>query len=48
MLKRYEYWGSENGKAVKKFTDWFEWDGEQYPIQLNGFKGNHLHNEYTD
>ena len=44
MKKRYEYWGSENGKAVKKFTDWFEWDGEQFKYQLKP----RLLNEYTD
>jgi hypothetical protein len=49
MLKRYEYWSSENGKPIKKFTSWFEWHSDMRdPIQLKGFKGNHLRNEYKD
>lgn len=47
MLKRYEYWAFEDGKAVKKFTNWFDWSSDMTePIQLKGFKGNHLVNEY--
>ena len=26
--KRYEYWASENGKPVKKWTDFFLWDSD--------------------
>ena len=45
--KRYEYWASDNGKAVKKFTKWFSWDSDSTePIQLKGYKGNDLRNEY--
>lgn len=25
IQKRYEYWDSEGGKPVKKFTDWFNY-----------------------
>lgn len=49
MEKRYEYWGSEGGKPVKKFTSWFNWESTLTdPIQLKGFKGNHLRNEYKE
>lgn len=44
IMKRYEYWGSENGKPVKKWTDWFDYDGEQEPWQLKG----RLRNEYRE
>lgn len=44
MLKRYEFWTSENGKPIKKFTPWFYYDGEQFPWQLK----NKLRNEYMD
>lgn len=44
MLKRYEFWTSENGKPVKKWSDWFYYDGEQFPWQLK----NKLRNEYMD
>lgn len=47
MEKRYEYWAFENGKAVKKFTEWFFWGSDLLePIQQKGYKGNHLKNEY--
>jgi hypothetical protein len=47
MLKRYEYWAFEDGKAVKKWTNYFPWDSTLTdPIQLKGYKGNHLRNEY--
>ena len=35
VQKRYEYWGSENGKPVKKLTDWFPWNGPKDPWQLD-------------
>ena len=38
MQKRYEYWTREG----KKWTEWFEYDGEQFPWQLK----NKLRNEY--
>jgi hypothetical protein len=45
--KRYEFWASENGKPVKKWTNFFIWDSDSRDqIQLKGFKGNHLKNEY--
>lgn len=31
MQKRYEYWASENGKPIKKWTDWFPWDSDDCP-----------------
>ena len=43
-FKRFEYWGSENGKPIKKLTDWFQWDGEEYEWQLKG----KLRNFYKD
>ena len=43
--KRYEYWTSENGKPVKKWTDFFLWDSDNRdPWQLK----NKLKNEYKD
>lgn len=46
MLKRYEYLASENGKPIKKWTDWFEWNSdicprfqlERHPKLLNEYK----------
>ena len=26
ILKRYEYWASENGKPIKKWTEWFNYN----------------------
>ena len=42
VYKRYEYWGSKNGKPIKKWTEFFYWGGEQYQWQLKG----KLKNEY--
>ena len=42
VFKRYEFWASENGKPVKKWTNFFIWDGEKYQWQLK----NKLKNEY--
>lgn len=45
--KRYQYWASENGKPIKKWTEFFIWDSDSTePIQLKGYKGNDLKNEY--
>lgn len=44
--KRFQYWGSLNGTPVKMWAKWFDYNGEEEPIQLKGFKGNHLLNEY--
>ena len=38
--KRYEYWSSEG----KKWSEWFYYDGEQFPWQLK----NKLKNEYKN
>lgn len=38
MQKRYEFWSREG----KKWTEWFDYDGEQFPWQLK----NKLKNEY--
>lgn len=40
--KRYQYITNQG----VKWTPWFNWSGEEEPIQLKGFKGNHLKNEY--
>lgn len=43
IFKRYEYWGSEDGKPVKKFTKWFTYNSDYCPKwQLEG----KLKNEY--
>ena len=44
MMKRFQFWGSENGKPIKKWTEWFKYDGEQYEWQLK----SKLKNEYKD
>ncbi len=45
MEKRYEYWGSEGGKPVKKFTSWFKYESDYRPkYQLN----RKLLNEYRE
>lgn len=40
--KRYQYWG----KFGIKWTEWFNYNGQEEPIQIKGFKGNDLRNEY--
>lgn len=40
MQKRFEYWSREG----KVWTEWFDYDGEQFPWQLK----NKLKNEYRD
>ncbi len=40
--KRYQYWG-KNGI---EWSDWFNYDGQEEPIQLKGFRGHELKNEY--
>ena len=48
VFKRYQYWGSENGKPVKKWTEYFPWNSDsREKIQMKGFKGDNLLNEYT-
>lgn len=43
--KRYEYWASENGKPIKKWTDFFLWDSDiRDEWQLKG----KLRNFYKD
>lgn len=45
VFKRYEYWGSEDGKPVKKVTPWFRWDSDSRdPWQLK----NKLRNFYKE
>ena len=47
--KRYEFWTFENGKPVKKFTDWFDYDGEEFPYQFEASsKTRRLLNEYRN
>ena len=40
MKKRFEYWSSEG----KVWSEWFDYDGEQYQWQLK----NKLLNDYTE
>jgi hypothetical protein len=44
--KRFQYWGSVNGKAQKLWTEWFDYNGPEEKIQQKGYGGNHLINEY--
>lgn len=46
IQKRYQYWGFKDGKAQKLWTKWFDFNGEEDPIQLKSHKGNHLLNEF--
>lgn len=46
MQKRYQYWGVVNGVPQIMWTPWFPYNGDKEPIQLKGFKGNYLKNEY--
>lgn len=43
--KRYEFWAFEDGKPIKKFTDWFKWECNDKPKYQLGRK---LLNEYKD
>lgn len=46
VYKRYEFWGSDDGKPVKKVTPWFRWDSDNRdPWQL---KSQGLKNEYKE
>lgn len=45
--KRYQYWGFENEKPQIMWTEWFPWNSiNEEQIQLKGFKGNDLKNDY--
>ena len=49
LQKRYQHWTSENGKPEIKWTEWFNCSGKlKEKIQLKGFKGNDLLNEYRE
>ena len=49
VKKRFQYWGRKDGKVEKMWSEWFKWDSDNRdPIQLKGFKGDHLLNEYVD
>ena len=48
MKKRYEYWGTENGKPIKKWTTWFLWDNKDYKPKYQLEKHPTLLNEYKD
>ena len=47
--KRFQFWGRKDGKVEKMWSQWFEWDSDNRDqIQLKGYKGDHLLNEYKD
>ena len=49
VKKRFQFWGRKDGKVEKMWSEWFKWDSDNRdPIQLKGFKGDHLLNEYVD
>ena len=49
VWKRYEYWGSENGTPMKKWTRWFKWYSSiRNPIELKLYKGDALKCEYLE
>lgn len=46
-FKRYQFWGRKDGKVQKCWTPWFEWKSDnREKVQLKGFKGDNLLNEY--
>ena len=49
VKKRFQFWGRKDGKVEKMWSQWFKWDSDNRDlIQLKGFKGDHLLNEYID
>ena len=49
VKKRFQFWGRKDGKVEKMWSQWFKWDSDNRdPIQLKGFKGDNLLNEYAD
>lgn len=40
--KRYQYYG-KNGL---EWSEWYDYNGQEDPIQIKGFKGQDLRNEY--
>ena len=50
VKKRFQYWGrNKDGKVEKMWSEWFKWDSDNRdPIQLKGYKGDNLLNEYKD
>lgn len=50
IQKRYEYWKTENGKPVKKFTSWFDFSDDNSQLdRLNKNESKQigkLKNEY--
>ena len=49
VKKRFQFWGRKDGKVEKMWSQWFKWDSDNRDlIQLKGFKGDHLLNEYVD
>ena len=44
--KRFQYWGFVDGKSQVLWTEWFNYDGPEEKVQMKGYKGNHLKNEY--
>ena len=44
--KRFQYWTSINCIPTIVWSAWFDYNGPEESIQLKGFKGNHLKNEY--
>ena len=47
--KRFQYWGRVDGKVQKCWTDWFPWNSDsREKVQLKGFKGDMLLNEYRE
>ena len=42
--KRYQFWS----RTGKQWTEWFDHEGPEESIQLKGYRGDHLLNEYRD
>lgn len=40
--KRFQFFTKEG----KQWSSWFNYEGPEESIQLKGYKGNHLKNEY--
>lgn len=47
--KRFQYWGFVDGKPQILWSQWFPWNSpNRDKIQLKGFKGNNLINQYRE
>lgn len=48
MKKRYQYWGSADGKPVVLWTSWFPYEGEKEYKQPNKLKVEYMDEPNND